>query len=176
MDSGDTAWMLTSTAFVMFMTLPCLAMVYAGLVQSKSVLSVVMQCFSITAISSLLWFVVGYGLSFGESLGWFIGIPYKAFFLGITSESMRGTIPEIVFVIFQMTFAMIAPVIIVGAYAERMKFSAVLLFSLAWSLLVYMPICHWVWGGGWLAQLGIMDLPAVWCFTPTWERPRWLRR
>ncbi len=157
MDSGDTAWMLTSTAFVMFMTLPGLAMVYAGLVQSKSVLSVVMQCFSITAISSLLWFAVGYSLSFGESLGWFIGIPYKAFFLGITSESMRGTIPEIVFVIFQMTFAMIAPVIIVGAYAERMKFSAVLLFSLAWSLLVYMPICHWVWGGGWLAQLGIMD-------------------
>ena len=160
MNSGDTAWMLASTTFVLFMTLPGLAMVYAGLVSSKSVLSVVMQCFSIAALASILWLTVGYSLAFGDSLFWFIGTLDKAFFLGISPESvypMHPNIPEIVFVIFQMTFAMIAPAIIVGAYAERMKFHAVLAFSGAWSLLVYLPICHWVWGGGWLAQLGVID-------------------
>ena len=159
MDSGDTAWLLTATAFVLLMTLPGLAMLYAGLVQSKSVLSVVLQCFSITAIASLLWFSVGYSLSFGDSLGWFIGGLDKAFLWGVTAESMHdgAEIPEIVFVIFQMTFAIIAPAVIVGAYTERMKFPAVLLFSGAWAILVYAPICHWVWGGGWLHQLGIMD-------------------
>lgn len=159
MDSGDTAWLLTATAFVLLMTLPGLAMLYAGLVQSKSVLSVVLQCFSITAIASLLWFSVGYSLSFGDSLGWFIGRLDKVFLWGVTAESMHAgsEIPEIVFVIFQMTFAIIAPAVIVGAYTERMKFPAVLLFSGAWAILVYAPICHWVWGGGWLYQLGIMD-------------------
>ncbi len=132
-------------------------MFYAGLVQSKSVLSVVLQCFAITVVASLLWVAVGYSLSFGDSLGGVIGGLDKAFLRGITLDSLQGSIPEIVFVIFQMTFAIIAPAIIVGAYTERMKFPAVLIFSGAWALLVYAPICHWVWGGGWLSQLGIMD-------------------
>ena len=157
MDSGDTAWVLTSTAFVLFMTLPGLAMFYSGLVQSKSVLSVVIQCFTISAIVSLLWFVVGYSLAFGDSVGWVIGMPDKAFFITINHEHVRGNLPEIAFVMFQMTFAIIAPAIIVGAYTERMKFPAILLFSAAWSLLVYAPICHWVWGDGWLHQMGVMD-------------------
>ena len=157
MDTGVTAWMLTSTAFVLFMTLPGLAMFYSGLVQAKSVLSVVIQCFTISAIASLLWFIVGYSLAFGDTVGWFIGMPDKAFFYGIDHGHLRGDMPEIVFVIFQLTFAIIAPAIIVGAYTERMKFSAILLFSAAWHLLVYAPICHWVWGDGWLHQLGIMD-------------------
>ena len=157
MNTGDTAWVLTSTAFVLFMTLPGLAMFYSGLVQSKSVLSVVIQCFTISAIVSLLWFVVGYSLAFGETIGWFIGMPDKAFFYTINHEHLRGNLPEIVFVIFQMTFAIIAPAIIVGAYTERMKFPAILFFSAAWHLLVYTPICHWVWGDGWLHQLGVMD-------------------
>lgn len=157
MDTGDTAWVLTSTAFVLFMTLPGLAMFYSGLVQSKSVLSVVIQCFTISAIVSVLWFVVGYSLAFGETLGGFIGMPDKAFFYTINQGNVRGNLPEIVFIMFQMAFAIIAPAIIVGAYTERMKFPAVLLFSAAWHLLVYAPICHWVWGDGWLHQLGIMD-------------------
>ena len=157
MNTGDTAWVLTSTAFVLFMTLPGLAMFYSGLVQSKSVLSVVIQCFTISAIVSLLWFAVGYSLAFGETVGWFIGMPDKAFFYNINHEHLRDNLPEIVFVMFQMTFAIIAPAIIVGAYTERMKFPAILLFSAAWHLLVYAPICHWVWGDGWLHQLGIMD-------------------
>ena len=157
MDTGVTAWMLTSTAFVLFMTLPGLAMFYSGMVQAKSVLSVVIQCFTISAIASLLWFIVGYSLAFGDTVGWFIGMPDKAFFYGIDHEQLRGNIPEIAFVMFQMTFAIIAPAIIVGAYTERMRFPAILLFSAAWHLLVYAPICHWVWGGGWLYQLGVMD-------------------
>ena len=157
MDSGDTAWVLTSTAFVLFMTLPGLAMFYSGLVQSKSVLSVVIQCFTISATVSLLWFVIGYSLAFGDTIGWVIGMPDKAFFYTINDEHVRGNLPEIVFVMFQMTFAIIAPAIIVGAYTERMKFPAIILFSVAWSLLVYAPICHWVWGDGWLHQMGIMD-------------------
>ena len=157
MDTGVTAWMLTSTAFVLFMTLPGLAMFYSGMVRAQSVLSVVIQCFTISAIASLLWFVVGYSLAFGDTVGWFIGMPDKAFFYGIDHEHLRGDMPEIVFVIFQMTFAIIAPAIIVGAYTERMKFPAILFFSAAWHLLVYAPICHWVWGDGWLNQLGLMD-------------------
>ncbi|MCY4365720.1 MAG: ammonium transporter [Chloroflexi bacterium] len=139
------------------MTLPGLATFYSGLVQSKSVLSVVIQCFSISAIASVLWFVVGYSLAFGETIGWFIGMPDKAFFYSIHQGHVRGNLPEIVFVMFQKAFAIIAPAIIVGAYIERMKFPAVLFFSAAWHLLVYAPICHWVWGDGWLRQLGIMD-------------------
>ncbi len=135
-------------------------MVYAGLVASKSVLSVIIQCFAISAIASVLWLSVGYSLAFGDSLSLFIGALHNPFLLGIARDSIHPenpNIPEIAFVVFQMTFAMIAPAIIVGAYAERMKFHAVLIFSGAWSLLVYIPICHWVWGGGWLAYLGIMD-------------------
>ena len=157
MDTGDTAWVLTSTAFVLFMTLPGLAMFYSGLVQSKSVLSVVIQCFTISAISSLLWFAAGYSLAFGETVGGVIGAPFNVFFFGIDHEHMRGNLPEIVFAIFQLTFAIIAPAVIVGAYTERMKFPAILIFSAAWHLLVYAPICHWVWGDGWLHQLGLMD-------------------
>ena len=158
MDTGDTAWMLAATAFVLFMTLPGVALFYAGLVQAKSMLSVVMQCFSISAIVSILWFLVGYSLAFSQnSLVGFIGGLDKALLYGIAPGDLHQTIPEVVFFAFQMTFAMIAPVIIVGAYVERVKYPAVLLFSGAWALLVYVPICHWVWGGGWLAQLGIMD-------------------
>ena len=160
MDSGDTAWMLSSTAFVLFMTLPGLALVYGGLVASKSVLSVVIQCFAISALASVIWLSVGYSMAFGESLFWFIGTLENAFFLGIAPKTVHPetpNLPEMVFVIFQMTFAMIAPAIISGAYAERMKFPVVLVFSGLWSLMVYIPICHWVWGGGWLEQMGAMD-------------------
>ena len=142
------------------MTLPGLALVYGGLVASKSVLSVVIQCFAISALASVIWLSVGYSLAFGESLFWFIGTLENAFFLGIAPETVHPetpNLPEMVFVIFQMTFAMIAPAIISGAYAERMKFPVALVFSGLWSLLVYIPICHWVWGGGWLEQMGAMD-------------------
>ena len=156
-DTGDTAWILTATTFVLFMTLPGLAMYYAGMVTSKSVLSVAIQCFAIAAIASLIWLIVGYGLAYGESYGGVIGSLQNPFFLEITETRARGTIPEILFAIFQMTFAMTAPAIIVGAYVERTRFSTVLIFSGVWSLLVYIPVCHWVWGGGWLNQWGVMD-------------------
>ncbi len=156
-DTGDTAWMLTATTFVLFMTLPGLAMYYSGMVTSKSVLSVAIQCFAIAAIASLIWLIVGYGLAYGESFGGLIGILQNPFFQEISETRARGTIPEILFAIFQMTFAMTAPAIIVGSYVERTKFSTVLIFSGAWSLLVYVPICHWVWGDGWLNSLGVMD-------------------
>ena len=156
-DTGDTAWILTATTFVLFMTLPGLAMYYSGMVTSKSVLSVVIQCFAIAAIASLIWLIVGYGLAYGESFGGLIGVLENPFFLEIDETRVRGTIPEVLFAIFQMTFAMTAPAIIVGAYVERTKFSTVMIFSGAWSLLVYIPICHWVWGDGWLNRLGVMD-------------------
>ena len=139
------------------MTLPGLALFYGGLVQSKSVLSVVMQCFSIAAVASLLWFFVGYALAFGDDVVGVIGGLETTFFAGIGPDTVQGTIPEIVFALFQMAFAIITPALIVGAFVERMKFSSVLIFSGAWGLLVYAPICHWIWGGGWLQDLGIMD-------------------
>ena len=154
---GDTAWTLVATALVLFMTLPGLAMFYAGLVQSKAVLSVVMQCFSIAALTSLLWLVVGYSLAFSDSLYGIIGGLGKSFFVGVSADALRGSIPEIVHANFQMTFAIIASALMVGAYVERIRFSAVLILSGAWLLLVYAPICHWVWGGGWLSELGVMD-------------------
>ena len=156
MDSGDTAWILVATVLVLFMTLPGLAMFYAGLVRAKSALSVIMQCVAITALASVLWMVVGYTLAFGDSQGGMVGGLGKAFFSGLRGE-LSGSIPEIVFAVFQMTFAIITPALIVGAYVERIKFSAMLLVSSAWVLLVYSPICHWVWGGGWLGELGVMD-------------------
>ena len=156
MIAGDTAWIIVATALVLFMTLPGLALFYAGLVRSRSALSVMMQCVSITALASVLWLVLGYTLSFGDSQGGIVGGLGKVFFAGVQG-SQSGTIPEIVFAIFQMTFAIITPALIVGAYVERIKFSSVLIFSSAWLLLVYSPICHWVWGGGWLGELGIMD-------------------
>ena len=157
MNSGDTAWILVATALVFFMTLPGLAMFYAGLVRSNSVLSVVMHCVAIAALASLLWLFVGYSLAFDDSVGGMIGGVGKAFFSGITTDRLSGSIPEIVFAIFQMTFVIITPALIVGAYVERIKFSGVVILSSAWVLLVYAPIAHWVWGGGWLGDLGVMD-------------------
>ena len=159
LDSGDTAWMLTSTALVLFMTLPGLALFYSGLVGNRNVLSVMMQCFAIACAASLLWVVIGYSLTFGPG-SLFGGLTAgfgQAFLSGVTADSMTGTIPESVFVMFQMTFAIITPALIVGAFAERIRFSAMLLFCMLWLLLVYVPVAHWVWGGGWLAEKGFMD-------------------
>jgi Amt family ammonium transporter len=156
-NSGDSAWILTSTALVLFMTLPGLALFYGGLVRSKNVLSVLMQCFSIAAFASVLWFVVGYSLAFSEQGSGFIGGFDRLFLAGMTKSSLSGTIPESIFVMFQMTFAIITPALVVGGFAERMKFSSMLLFSLLWLLIVYIPTTHWVWGGGWLSQMGFYD-------------------
>ncbi len=158
LDKGDTAWILTSTALVLFMTLPGLALFYSGLVRVKNVLSVLMQCFTIACMVSILWMLGVYGLSFGDggSLNQFIGLG-NFMISEIELTSMSGSIPEIVFFMFQMTFAIITPALIVGGFAERMKFSAVLWFSAIWLIVVYAPVCHWVWGGGWLSDLGFMD-------------------
>ena len=156
---GDTAWILTSTVLVLFMTIPGLAMFYAGLVRAKNVLSVLMQCFAITCMVSILWLVFVYGLAFGDGGGmnqWVGGFD-KFMFAGVDRNSMSGTIPETVFAMFQLTFAIITPALIVGAFAERMKFSAMLWFSAAWLVLVYAPVTHWVWGGGWLQEMGLLD-------------------
>ncbi len=156
LDSGNTAWMITATALVLFMTLPGLALFYGGLVQSKNVLSVLMHCFTIACVASILWFAVGYSLSLTEGSEWIGGT--GAFFLGhLSVESMNGDFPESVWIMFQMTFAIITPGLIVGAFVERMKFTAIVLFSGLWLILVYFPVCYWVWGGGWLAELGVID-------------------
>ena len=157
-DSGDSAWMLTSTALVLFMSLPGLALFYGGLVRSKNVLSILMQCFALTCLVSVLWVVAGYGLAFGDGGTWnkFIG-GGKYLLAGVGRDSLTGTVPESVFLMFQMTFAIITPALVVGGYAERMKFSAVMLFSALWLLMVYAPVCHWVWGNGWLMQMGLLD-------------------
>jgi Amt family ammonium transporter len=159
LDSGDTAWMITATALVLFMTIPGLSLFYAGLVRSKNVLSVLMQCFALAGMMSLLWAIYGYSLAStdGGSLNQWIGGLDKLFLSGMTVDSLSGTIPESVFMTFQMTFAVITPALIVGAFAERMKFSAMLWFMAAWLTLVYVPIWHWVWGGGWIADLGALD-------------------
>ncbi|MGD2119154.1 MAG: ammonium transporter [Chromatiales bacterium] len=156
LDGANTSWILTSTALVLFMTLPGLAMFYGGLVRSKNVLSVLMQCFSIAGVASILWFVVGYSLAFGEGNAW-IGDFSKVMLAGIGRDSLQGDIPESLFMLFQMTFAIITPALIIGGFAERMRFSAMLIFSAAWLLLVYAPVTHWVWGGGWLGQMGLYD-------------------
>ena len=156
LSAGDTAWMLTATALVLFMTIPGLALFYAGMVRSKNVLSVLMQCFAITGLMTILWAFWGYSLAFEEGNA-FVGGLGKIFLSGVTVESMSGTIPETVFMTFQMTFAIITPALIVGAFAERMKFSAMLIFMGIWLTIVYAPICHWVWGGGWLGDWGILD-------------------
>ena len=159
LSAGDTAWMLTATALVLFMTIPGLSLFYAGMVRSKNVLSVLMQCFAITALMTVLWVIYGYSLAFGDggSMNAFWGGFGKMFLTGMRVESMTGTIPETVFMTFQMTFAIITPALIVGAFAERMKFSALLLFMGVWLTIVYAPVCHWVWGGGWLGDYGILD-------------------
>jgi Amt family ammonium transporter len=159
LDTGDTAWLITATALVLFMTLPGLALFYAGLVRAKNVLSILMQCFGITCVVSLLWLVAAYGLTFGDggSAQGLIGGLDKAFFKGVGRDALTGTIPETVFAMFQLTFAIITPALVIGGFAERMRFAAVLWFSILWLLLVYVPIAHWVWGGGWLAKRGVLD-------------------
>ena len=159
-NGADTAWILTSTALVLFMTIPGLSLFYAGLVRSKNVLSVLMQCFALTCLMSLVWFAVGYTIAFGSDgveQGMWIGDFGNMFFANIGMDSVNGTIPATLFAIFQMTFAIITPALIVGAFAERMRFSAMLLFSTLWLVLVYAPVCHWVWGGGWLGAMGLQD-------------------
>jgi Amt family ammonium transporter len=148
--------MLTATALVLFMTLPGLALFYAGLVRSKNVVSVLMQCFAIACIATIVWVAYGYSLSFRGD-GYFVGDLSAAFLSGIGRDTLSGTIPETVFVMFQMTFAIITPALVVGAFAERMKFSAMCLFTVLWLTLVYFPACHMVWGGGLLAQWGVID-------------------
>jgi Amt family ammonium transporter len=159
LNGANTAWLLTSTALVLFMTLPGLALFYGGLVQAKNLLSVMMHCFAIACIASVLWLVAVYSLAFGDGgpLNAWIGGFGKAFLNGVGFNTLSGDIPESVFFMFQMTFAIITPGLIVGAYPERMRFSAVLLFSALWLIVVYAPVCHWVWGGGWLAKMGVMD-------------------
>jgi Amt family ammonium transporter len=158
-NGANTAWLLTSTALVLFMTLPGLALFYGGLVQAKNLLSVMMHCFAIACLASVLWLAGVYSLAFGDggTLNAWIGDLSKAFLTGVGSKTLSGDIPETVFFMFQMTFAIITPGLIVGAYPERMRFPAVLLFSGLWLIVVYAPVCHWVWGGGWLAKMGVMD-------------------
>jgi Amt family ammonium transporter len=156
-DTGDTAWIMTSTALVLFMSLPGLALFYAGLVRAKNVLSVLMQCFAIVCVVSVLWLICGYSLAFAPGNA-FIGGLSKAFFAGVEEGSLSGTIPETAFAMFQLTFACITPALVVGGFAERMKFSAMLLFSVLWLFAVYLPVCHWVWAGdGWLFKMGLLD-------------------
>jgi len=156
LNGSNTAWILTSTALVLFMTLPGLALFYGGLVRSKNVLSILMQCFAIAGVSSILWLIVGYSLAFTEGNN-FIGDFSRVLMAGVEKETLAGDIPESLFMLFQMTFAVITPALIVGGFAERMRFSAVLLFSAIWLLVVYVPVTHWVWGGGWLADMGLLD-------------------
>jgi Amt family ammonium transporter len=155
-DAANTAWMLTASVLVLFMTLPGLALFYAGLVRTKNVLSVLMQCFAITCIVTLAWLAIGYSIAFGEGDSWWGGTG-KAFFAGIDVRTVKGSIPETVFAMYQMTFAIITPALVIGAYAERVRFGAMLLFSLLWLLIVYCPLAHWVWGDGWLQKRGLMD-------------------
>jgi ammonium transporter, Amt family len=159
MNSGDTAWLLTATTLVLFMTLPGLAAFYGGLVRTKNVLSVLMQCFAITCVVSVLWFAGAYGLIFGDggSHQAFIGSLAKAMFASVGRNALNGTTPEVAYSMFQLTFAIITPALVIGALAERTRFSALLLFSTFWFLLVYVPVCHWIWGGGWLAKRGVLD-------------------
>jgi Amt family ammonium transporter len=159
LDTGDTAWMLTSTALVLLMTIPGLALFYGGMVRKKNVLAISMQCFAIACLATVLWMAVGYSLAFGDggSLNAYIGGLSKAFFAGVGKDALKGTIPESVFAMFQLTFAIITPALIVGAFADRMKFSAMLLFMGAWGLVVYAPVAHWVWGDGFLAKAGVLD-------------------
>jgi Amt family ammonium transporter len=158
-NTGNTAWMLTATALVLFMTLPGLALFYGGLVRERNVLSVLMHCSSVACLASVLWMVVGYSIAFGDggsANAWWGGLA-KSLMMGINADAMWGDIPESVFFMFQMTFAIITPALIIGAYPERIKFSAVMWFSGLWLVIVYAPVCHWVWGGGWLQAMGVRD-------------------
>jgi Amt family ammonium transporter len=155
MNGADTAWIIVATALVLFMTLPGLALFYAGLVRARNVLSVLMQCMAIACLMSILWLVAGYSIAFGPGESGYWGGLGKAFLSGVDSETLSGTIPEVLFFAFQMTFAVITPALIVGAYVERIGFGFVLLFSALWMLLCYAPVAHWVWGGGILADGGL---------------------
>ena len=159
LNSGDTAWIITATALVLFMTLPGLALFYGGLVKSRNLLSVLMHCIAIACLMSVLWLVIGYSLAFKDGAGAnaVIGGLSGMFLSGAGTGALNGTIPENVFFAFQMTFAIITPALMVGAYVERIKFSAVLVLSALWLIVVYAPVTHWVWGGGWLAAMGVMD-------------------
>ena len=156
LDSGDTAWMLTSTALVLMMTIPGVALLYAGMVRKKNVLAVLMQCFAICCLMSILWMIIGYSLAFAEGNA-FVGGLDKMFLSGMTVGALNGTIPDALFMVFQMTFAIITPALIVGAFVDRMKFSACLWFTGIWMLVVYAPVTHWVWGGGFLSKDGVLD-------------------
>jgi Amt family ammonium transporter len=159
LNTANTAWLLTSSVLVLFMTIPGLALFYGGLVRAKNVLSILMQCFAITCMVSIVWVLFAYSLAFGDggaNNAW-IGGMAKALMAGIGVDTLKGDIPETVFAMFQMTFAIITPALVVGAFAERMKFSSMMLFSLLWLLVVYVPVCHWVWGDGWLQKMGVMD-------------------
>ncbi len=156
LDGASTAWIITSTALVLFMTLPGLALFYGGLVRSKNVLSVLMQCFGICCLASIFWVFVGYSLAFSEGNA-LVGGLSNAMLANVSESSLSGGLPESVFLMFQMTFAIITPALVIGGFAERTRFSAVMLFSAGWLLLVYAPVTHWVWGGGWLQQLGLLD-------------------
>jgi Amt family ammonium transporter len=159
LNMANTAWMLTASVLVLFMTIPGLALFYGGLVRTKNVLSILMQCFAITCMVSIVWVLFAYSLAYGDGgagNAWLGGMG-KALMAGIGVNTLKGDIPETVFAMFQMTFAIITPALVVGAFAERMKFSAMMLFSLLWLLIVYVPVCHWVWGDGWLQKLGVMD-------------------
>ena len=159
MNAGDTAWMIVATALVLLMTLPGLALFYGGLVRSRNVLSVLMHCFTIACVMSVLWLVAGYSIAFGDGGAlndWWGGLG-KAMLNGVTTDSLTGTIPELLFFAFQMTFAIITPALIVGAYVERIGFGFVVTFSALWMLLCYAPVAHWVWGGGFLGNMGVMD-------------------
>ena len=156
MNEATTAWILTSTALVLFMTLPGLALFYAGLVRSKNVLSVLAQCFGIACIASIVWIVCGYSIAFNGD-GEYFGNLDKLFLNGVSLDSLSGDIPETLFVMFQMTFAIITPALIVGAYVERIKFVSVMMITIFWLIIVYAPVTHWIWGGGWLANMGVLD-------------------
>jgi len=156
MIEGNTAWILISTVLVLFMTLPGLALFYGGLVYSKNLISVLIQCFAVACLMSITWFIAGYSIAFTET-GEFFGDLSKVFLNGVNLESEFAGLPESVFFMFQMTFAIITPALIVGAFVERAKFISVLLFSFIWLLVVYAPVTHWIWGGGWLSKLGVQD-------------------
>jgi ammonium transporter, Amt family len=159
LDTGDTAWMLTSTVLVLMMTIPGLAMFYGGMVRKKNVLAMAMQNFATACLMTVLWVVIGYSLAFtdGGDLNAWVGGLDKMFLSGMGTDSLSGTIPESVFMTFQMTFAIITPALIIGAFADRMKFSSMLVFLGLWMVLIYAPITHWVWGGGFLADAGVLD-------------------
>ena len=156
MDGADTAWIIVATALVLFMTLPGLALFYGGLVRARNVLSVFMHCYAIACLMSILWFAVGYSIAFGGGTSGFWGGLDKMFLAGVTADSLSGTLPEVLFFAFQMTFAIITPALIVGAYVERISFGFVLLFSSLWMLLCYAPVVHWICGGGMLSDGGIL--------------------